>query len=342
MAMNGDTVTFFPFDDIEPLFRGKTRHGVAPLNTATGDFQFVVDNRSLYFLAPEGVDTTTSDKLYRYSFVTKRWHRYLYPYTISALHREPTGGVLAGTTGGEVYLLDQGTQDNGENIEYELWTRFADASAPAIFKDAYDIQLGIDTGSEDCTVQVFKEDGTTDVEFTANTTGLQVFRNDITSFGSFRLAQVRLIGSSYALALRHFNISFRSRPQHAVALDTGYVQASRGGDLVHIYELELSCLAANNLTVTPYFDGVAGTAQPVTVTAGVNTVYRVPLPRGSFGKRARFLIQSTDAIGADDPGFEMYNVRMWVSPTGNQKGSQPVKVFPLQGADTPQGQEMSA
>lgn len=328
VMLTGDSVQIFPTEDIEPLWRGFARHGVPALNTQAGKFRLCVDNQILYMTAPEG-DDTEGEVIYRYSFVTRKWSRTIYPWVITSLDVDVNGGAVAGTADGRVVDLDYLTQDDVADIPFLYHSRYDSSNEPLSFKDAFDVQVGMDTGSRDVTVTLVKEDGTTSTSYTGSTDMYQVWRANAADFGPFRGVQVRIQGTSYKFVLRHFDISFRNRPQHMMMLDTGYVSASKQGDLAWFKELEITCKSGSNLTVTPYFDDVAQADQTVVVTPNVVTTYRVVLPRGSVGYKARFKIATTAADGSNDPGFECYSVRMRLAPTGNATTSSIMPVYPM-------------
>lgn len=328
VTLTGDTVQMFPIDDIEPLWRGIARNEFSPLNTYTGRFRLVVDNQILYMLAPEG-EEVTDDTIYRYSFITRRWSRTYYPWDLSALSVDAAGGAMVGTVDGKVLYLDVSSQDNLQNIEYEVWTRYDSDGNPLIIKDAFDLQVAMDTGGLPTTVSLVKEDGTTKVDYTASTSNYDIWRANAADFGPFQAAQVRISGASYKFVLRHYDLSYRSRPQHMMMLDTGYVAATKQGDLAWFKELEITCKSDSDLIVTPYYDDVAAAERTVTVTPGVVTTYRVLLPKGSVGYKARFKVYTTAADGTGSRGFECYSIRMRIAPSGNVTTSSLVPVYPM-------------
>ena len=291
-------------------------------------------------LAPETGYTTSTSVVYRFSFVTNKWARTTYPWTFKSLSRDfSTGQALAGTTDGKIIVLDASgiSQDAGQDIPIELWSRYDDGGNPLVYKDAFDVQVGVDTGGYSVVTSVFDEDDNF-ISFPTTTVGTQAYRYDIGDAegddgwtGSFRLAQIRMTGSVGTFRLRHWNISYRPRPQHTMRLDTGHVMADKNGDRIDVKELEITAKSSNDLVVNTYCDGVLRSG-PTTITVSGDgpQKYNLILPRGTWGSRIRIVVETAASASAINPGFELEMIRIRAHASGNKSRRSFIPIFPLQ------------
>lgn len=359
----------FPITDLEPLWRGKSRHGIKPLNTSTGRFRMIIDNQVLTYLAPEGeivtspTDVTLSltNILHRYDMQRQRWMRHVFPFNIVSIHREFTGGVLVGTDDGRVILLDTGVQDNGADIAVEIWTRFDDGTNPLIRKFGLTADLRADTGGRPMNVAIHKNGSDVpSVQYIANCASQSTYSKNIAyaagehegavqldaitypggplpdALGEFYNAQYRFTGSFYRLYIYLYNILCRLKPQEVMAVDTGIISAPAGQDFLHVKELEITLKSGTgSITVESYFDGQQYT--PITITLPfLNEVVtvRTPLPRvGSYGLQGRFLVYPTGVREGINVGFECYRIRGQIRGAGNKTGFGMKQIYPV-GAST--------
>jgi hypothetical protein len=330
MTLSGGSVQPVPDAGTSLLWRGQDRHGVSALNTSTGRFRMTIDNHMFYMLAPEGADTN-AQAIYRYSFMKKQWSRLQYNQASAFLniYTEPDGTILLGDNGGSVWQLETGNTDDGSNIACYLLTPIEDGGQPLAYKDAFDLQLHMDTGGDDATVLLYKDGNAAQTSsYTANTSQPTVWRRDTNNFGNFIKAQMGLTGDFQDFRLNLWDLTYRPRGQRMVYLDTGYFVA--GGDFIWVHEIEVDCIAANNFTVKLYFNDVEFDLQgagSVTATTEKRDVYQIPVPRGAKGERPRIVVQSDTSSGTD-VGIDPYFVRVRHSESGNQEGLKYTTVWP--------------
>lgn len=374
MTLSGGTISSFSGPlfssaafsgtDIEPLWRGKARHGVDALNTATGRFRMVVDNQVMTVIAPEGTTTEGSNVLHRYDMIRQRWMRHVYPFGIMSLYREMTGGVLAGTNDGRVFLIDTGNQDSGANIPIEIWTRFDDGADPLSGKYALNFSSRIDTGGNNLDVSIHTDGNNNRANrFPVNTPQQADYHTDLSwsggesldsipvdvspsdpavyPIGEFRSVQLRMTGSFYRFYLYLYNIFCRIKPQELHAFDTGYISAPKGQDLLDVREVEATVRSGiSSVRLTCFYDGVSVyvTKAPITKIGEVQVV-RFPIPRYVRGLQGRFLLQAyvdntgqigviSDASGYGNRGLECYRIRLQVMGAGNKTGYGMQQIYP--------------
>lgn len=328
MAFTGAGVNPIPFAGTELLWRntGGVRHGVSPLNTATGRFRLTFDNGILYMLAPEGTATSTN-VIYRLK--SGAWRRFVYAQ-VEAFHSiltDPDGLLIAGDDAGQLWLLEDGVQDNGQDIAPELWTPCGAGGDPLSYKDPMDLQLHVDTSGDQGTLAVYLDAATTPAAtYNFSTQSPDIYRIQADDIGKFIRAQLRITGTFTAFVLSAYNLAFRPRVQHRVVLDTGWFGPQQG-DLLWAKEAEIDCISPVDLEADVYFDDILHPTQPVVVTPSKRSVFRIPLPRGSKGKRGRIVFRTTSADGVGAIGFEAFLVRLLPRNTGNQ----PLVVFQAEG-----------
>lgn len=83
-----------------------------------------------------------------------------------------------------------------------------------------------------------------------------------------------------------------SQPLGVLAWDSGPIDLG-DRDLVWIRRIDMKVNASAALTVTIWLDGVVVTAVSVPVTGGADTVYNLPVPRGTKGRQPRLVVTST-------------------------------------------------
>jgi hypothetical protein len=59
------------------------------------------------------------------------------------------------------------------------------------------------------------------------------------------------------------------------------------------------------------------TTQPVPVVPGARVPVRVPLPRGTKGYRLRPVLKTTNPAGVNNPGFELWSLKVRHRGAGN-------------------------
>jgi hypothetical protein len=324
MQLTGNSLEPIPFAGTSLLWRGQARHNIGPLSTANGRFRLAIDNHMLYMIAPEGTDTESAQVIYRYSLQHQQWSRLTYDQAgnLRSIFRDPTGPLLLGDDEGVVWLLEDGIQDvdsSTNDITVRLVTPIEDGGQPLILKDAFDLQLHVNTGGANAAVYIMKDGETTAADsLTASTGTPTVWRADCSDVGAFTKAQLEINGDFNTFTLNSFNLTYRPRPQRMVYLDTGYFTAP--GDLVWIDEIEVDGIFTGDFTVQLYFnDTQAGSDYSVTATADKRDVYKIPIPRGTKGERPRIVVKDDDAEGTTN-GFDPYYVRIHRIHSGDDTG----------------------
>ena len=334
MVLSGNSLQALDAADTRLLWRGQARHGVSPLNTATGRFRMTVDNLMLYMLAPEG-DDVSGPVIYRYTFSSKQWSRLVYPQVAAwtSISKEPSGNLIAGDSTGNVWQLDIGTQDDGNDIIINVLSPHADAGNPLVYKDAFDLQIHAHTGGKTGTVSLYK-DGAPLSSFDASfqNTGNTVYRLDASSFGRFLRAQFGFVGSFSTFVLQYFNLTHRVRPPHSVYLDTGYVMAGEPGQAAWFNHVEFDAnVASANVTMQVWIDDALSYTTTIDTSLHLNKrfPYVVPVPRGTKGRRPRVVFKTAGSPGEGAVGFDCYSVRLKMRGTGNQTGDQYLRLYPI-------------
>jgi len=330
MMLASQSIQPVPDGGTRLLWREQARHGVSALNVASGRFRLAADNKILYVLAPEGSTSTAgTDVVYRLDIQKGQWSRLIYPNQLLSIQNEPDGTLIAGGNDGVLLKLETGTGDESENPTVTILTPFMDGGAPLVRKDAFDLQFHTDTNSNAMTVNVYKDGSTTSAaSYTVTTTQPQVYRAQAEDIGSFVKAQLQMTGTFDELYLSGMNLTYRVRPQHMTYLDTGYILPNNPHDVAWLQEVELDANSPSDLTMMLYIDDTLYDTQTVTVTPNVRTMYRIPLPRGSKGRRPRLVFKTTASDGAGEIGFDPYMVRVRARNSGNQSGSGYTQVWP--------------
>lgn len=329
-VLTGDSVAPLKMEDVELLHQGYTRHGVSPLNVDDGRFRAIVSSGILTFIAPEGASTTSSDKLYRLHMRKDRWYRHDYPTNWRYIFQEPDGVILASDNNGTVWILDAGSQDEGTDIPVVIWTPVDANGLPYVRKDPLDLQIKLDTNGNNLAVAVH-HDGSgsaatpTPINFQGN--GLTIYKTGIQSMSAFRMMQYRMTGSFSTFKLYETNLTYRARPQHRMAVDTGYVRIGEE-DVTWVREIRLMANSPVNLTLQVYLDGVIAATKTVTVTANVPRPYSVMLGREVAGYQLRVLIETTNNAGTGEQGFEVYWVDYRPAISGTKSAKRFKRVWP--------------
>jgi len=312
------------------------RHGIAGINTTTGRFRAAVDDLMLYVLVPEGVGVTSSNTIYRYSTQAQQWSRLVFSQvgSFKSIFKEPNGTLIAGDNLGNLWQLDTGQADNVSDISAYLLTPITDGGQPLARKDAFDLQVHGFTASDTATLELFKDGNTESVTtftYSIPTIG-EIYRINASSFASFLKAQIRITGNFNRFTLNNINLTYRIRPQHTMYLDTGYISPSDPGDMTWLYEVEFDANAAEDVTMELYINDVLKSTSSIAVSANIRKPYFVPIARGTKGYRPRLVFYTDSANATGAVGFECYNVRVRMSTSGNQEGSEYRKIYPVQEA----------
>ena len=332
VVLTGGSLQPIPFQGTSLLWRGQDRHGVPAINTTTGRFRIAVDAYIMYMLIPEGSDTS-GNIIYRYSQNEQQWSRLVFAEVDEfwSIYNEPDGTLVAGDNAGRVWTLEVGDQDNSTDISIYLLTPIGDGGQPLAYKDADDFQMQCDTDGDTLTARLFKDGALTASEsYSVRTTADGgVFRGGAEGVGRFLRAQMDLSGTCSGFVLYSYNLTYRTRPQHMMVLDTGYFTPEEPADLLWLYEVEFDAICAADVTMTLYVNDTLKYSTPVGVTAfNVRDVHQIPLPRGTKGERIRLVFTTSNADGEGFQGFDPYSVRVRASSSGNQHERKYLKVYP--------------
>jgi len=332
MILTGSSLQPIPMAGTSLLWRGVDRHGVSGLNITTGRFRAAVDDLMLYVLAPEGSGVTSTNVIYRYSTQAQQWSRLIYNEvgSFKSILKEPNGTLVAGDNAGNFWQLDVGEFDDESDVTVTLLTPITDGDQPLARKDAFDLQVHGYTANDTATLTLYKDGSDENFEtftYSIPTIG-QVYRFNASDFGTFLKAQIQITGNFNRFILNHLNLTYRIRPQHAMYLDTGYINPSEPGDMTWLYEVEFDANAAEDVTMELYINDVLKSTSSITVTPNVRKPYFIPLARGTKGYRPRLVFYTDSANAAGAVGFECYNVRVRMSTSGNQEGAEYKRVFP--------------
>lgn len=319
MTLQGVTTTPVTQTGISLLWRGVARHGVEPLNITTGRFRMAVDNHVLYMLAPEGVSTSGTSAIWRYDTLRDRWYRTFYAASFHSIHRDPDGRLIAGDSAGNVWLLEDGSDDDGTPITIDILTPYDDDGQPMRRKTAHDLVFGGGTGGSYITMIPVTDGIQQTTAYSVSTSSGIEHRQNIYGLTDFTKLGWLISGSPTEFRLRHLNVGYRLHPQQRMALDTGYITPPGNGDLAWITEAEISVRTPVNLELVPYFDDAAQDTLTITATPNVYTTYRVPFKRGqNKGRRPRLLLRTTNGAAEGNVGFELDWMRIRLKGTGNE------------------------
>lgn len=281
--------------DTSLLYRGYTRHGVSPVNLATGRLRATIANGHLVAITPEGTSSTSSNVLHRYASDLQRWYRHTYAAAVwRSVHREPDGTLIAGDTSGFVWQLDTGTGDDGNSIAPTIWTPIMDDDRPYSPKIPVDLRVRVSTGGASISAEVHLDGSDTaatsqslneSAEGVAYASLLGLNLPDAIQF------QLRIGGSCTTFSLYDFGLGYQERPVGVLAWDSGPIDLG-DREMVWIRRFLIKILATADVSVSVLFDGGVVATQTVSGT-GADQLVRVDLPRGTKGKQPRLQLTST-------------------------------------------------
>jgi len=309
--------------DTDLLWRGYDRHGVSAINATgtTARFRMAISNGMLSIIVPEGTSTTTSTVLYRYNFRLERWYRHTYPTAWESIAREPDGTIIAGdSTGGYVYQIDTGTQDHTTDIPVVIWTGIDDGGEPLNIKGGERHLMLLDTGGASASISLYIDGRIyTAMTFTGSSTGIGRSDTTLTQLiADFTQLQTRLTGSFTTFRLYELGFEYNSYPAHRMVWDTWFPEVGND-DFVWLRQVRFKAKCAADMTVTPYFDGVAFPAKTVEATADSPTHHEVHFGREYKGHQARVIISSASPISP-------YWIDYFVRDSGHETQKRVVRV----------------
>jgi hypothetical protein len=275
------------------LYRGRTRHGVSPVNLTTGRFRAAIAKGQLVVVTPEGTDTTSSATLYRHVGALSEWYRHTYPTAMTVVYREPDGTLLVGDVDGAVIQLDTAAADLGDPIPIVLWTKADDLDAPLTLKDVSNLHLLVDTGDEDLTVAGLVDGAATaTARFTVASDGLALQIEDATALGTVRQLQLQCTGDFTTFRFGGYGVTAVPRPLGVTVWDSGPIDTG-APELTWIRHFEVKVHPAADLAIDVYMDGGRVTTVTVPVAVDRDQVVRVPVGRGVVGRQPRIVITSS-------------------------------------------------
>lgn len=328
-------------DQCDLLYEGQSRYGVEALDLGLGPgrIRMGIFRGMLFMLAPEGSNHNSSTVIHVRHLPFAKWYRFVYPFSIRAVLREPNGLLTAGVTDGvhqgTVVQLQTGNMDadltSGQvdgSIPVELWTVLDSDGTPLIHKEGFDFRADLNTGGVQATVGFYKDDTISPVTvglLTAsplNPDGVlqqSIAINDLTDF---KRVQLRINGTFTTFRIAEYALTYRPRPLARLYWDTGFLD-TRGSEVTWFRTITIKLMSYVNVTVTPFFDGVEFQSFLIAVQPGVVFPYRIPIPKGYSGYQPRFVIQTSIAgtdlekSGLEETAkFELYQIKFELRDTG--------------------------
>lgn len=276
------------------LYQGRDRHGVEAITTSSR-FRAAIVRGQLVAITPEGSNVNESQILYRYTFSNPRWYRHTYSPEWRSIFREPDGTLIAGDNAGTIWTLDTGTSDDGSSIPVILWTSRDDDGNGYAPKQAVGFMVNLDSGGGTFTIGLYSNDDDTLIEsVSGSTSSTSPTAFDISDSLVWRHVQLRLTGSFTRFRFSGYTIPYLALPMGVKAWDTGPMDLGQQ-DIAWARRVRMKVRARTDLTVTPFFDGVAfDTVTLEIVEAAQNKVVIVDVPvgRGFFGYVPRLVITS--------------------------------------------------
>jgi hypothetical protein len=291
----------------------------------------VVDVNTYTYTVGDNIDTPATGTITAYKILDPtalwkyqpdfdQWTRYRYPYDLLSLYREPDGSLLAGTCCGRIIEIEYSDSDDDAPIEVSLTTPFYDGGDPLSRKDSADLQWHGTTGGVSGTLSV-RKDGDLNPSSSYTLTASQesdVYRTSSIDVGTFLRAGFNVSGTFSEFIMRAMNMTYTTRPQMVMALDSGWIIPPNNADLAWISEVELDCWSNADLQMKFYRDNILFDTADIAVTEGVRDMYRVNCIRGCKGRRLRIYVVTTNSAGSGNTrGFEVYGLRVRFKGSGN-------------------------
>ena len=322
------TVTVYYEDDHEYTTGQEVRFTGSSLSEYNGKFYVtVLDTLSLTFtVASTRTDTTGSatpgnvaaysqritqpNSVWKYMPTHQQWCRFDYPDNPLSIWREYNGQLVVGTDAGKIVEIEYGTTDGAAGISVDLLTPIDDGGNPLGRKDPADFQIHANTGGQEGTAEFYKDgsDGVVATTVPFTTSKDTVYRSALTALGTFLKLQLNFTGTFFTFALQSFGVSYRPRPQQFMVLDTGHIVPNAGQSLAWVSHVYLDCYSPVDLQLQIYKDGTLYDTCDIPVTANIRDEYTVVMPRGTKGRRLRFIVVTTNSAGEGDVGFEPYSI----------------------------------
>lgn len=265
-------------DWIDPLFRGDTVRGLAPIDfTVPTALQLAYYKDELWMTYQ---DTGAVRRHLLYNFFTKTWRPYLFGEPLACVYGEPVQGassrlLLGGNATGQVYT-HSGFSDDGAAISYACRTGAYDFGEPRIEKLLSEIILDAELQTATLTVQAYLNDELTTVtgQVVVGVAGLR--RYTFEPFGTSpmraRNVAVELSGSAPTDARLAFNALGVSRQfQPAITLNQPTPWEELPGGEGYVWGCLITCDTGNTsrtvLVETTTNNGSVTTVATLTVLA---------------------------------------------------------------------------
>lgn len=145
-------------NEIEPLFFNEEVNGFYPINWAAAPKFSSAVHKGRYYLSYADIRSGSPNMLMVYSFDTKRWYFYDHPLS-SFFVEEHNDKLTAGTQDGYVVNVEDGTDDEGDDIAMEAETKdYAGDEGANILKLYQFMKIDADTLGEYVNVDFYLDD----------------------------------------------------------------------------------------------------------------------------------------------------------------------------------------
>lgn len=274
LAQDGDTLIYLAADgwrqlgaelpftagDVDLLYKGYTRHGVSPVNLATGRFKAALTKGLFTAMTPEGASTTSTAVLHRYAVGLQRWYRHTYTPTWRCVYREPDGTLIASDSSGFVWTLDTGTQDASADIPVVLWTPVDSDGRLHQRKDPYEARFRINTDGDTASVAVHLDaSASASTTLSASASGVGVSQHSLESLDPWTQVQLRVTGSFSTFLWMDYHLGVFDLPVQV----RGRLPDSNAGTpkpkIVTGLRIR-ACTLGEEVSITPIVDGATLTA----------------------------------------------------------------------------------
>jgi hypothetical protein len=326
---------------VDLLYKGYSRYGVtgANLGSAPGRFRCCIFNN--YFYCMFSTDGP-SPEVHRYDIKNNLWNRFIYPVSINHLYREPDGKILAAGGAGQVYQIENGSTDDGADIEWEYWTAYDNGNDPRVSKEMFDYRAFVSGAnlvdpvplSYLVDLYVDGDDSTPAASLSSTFTGTSdlIWQSPLTvndAVRSFRRLQSRASGSGRVRILG-YGFTFRPRPLPMRFWDSGLIDTGYN-DITWIGQVDVKIRTDVVVEIQIWFDETLFGTYDVPALFGIARPYTVNTPRNFFGYQPRIVVRCKGDTGTAvvaDEGFEMYWTRFKFRESGRITDKSAITVVP--------------
>lgn len=142
---------------ILPLFFGETVNDMLPLNWDQANTFSAITYKGRYYLSYAETGQSTPNRLAVYSRDTQHWYHYDHPLR-SLYVEEDTDLALGGGLDGYVYVLENGTTDNGASIALDVETKDFQGESKDSRKLFFYLKTDMNTLGASVTVKFYVDD----------------------------------------------------------------------------------------------------------------------------------------------------------------------------------------